>query len=271
MPDCAPRQTSGWRSPPMAVRLLVAACALAVGCSGPRPAAEARASHVGVWQSLDTLVFEVPVGEDFEGGEPPVYRILWSHLTITDSLWTETAVAAGPDGFSEPGLDAYEQSMGYSAAGDSLFLRPGDDTVAMHAVVRGDTLLLRQPAPTHTRARYVRSEPLTVDSGLVGVWSGFTEPDAAGVPAEIGFRFAADGTYQNGWGEPQGRFALAGPYLLLEDRESTEAFADMGPPGMRITRFRAIPAEVRVREGQLDRLVLGPAGAEDRPLVLSRR
>lgn len=205
---------------------------VAAGCASTQPADEAP-RLVGEWTSLDTLVQQVTVPnlETGEGAETIEIRTLRTHLAITDSTWTETSVSWNPMGVNGEGLDGWTARLPYRVAGDSVFVRYNEAFEgAGRTTVRGDTLAVVFSAPdvAPTRRRFVRSAPLGVPPEIVGFWVGLSPPDPAGVPAEVGFRFHPDGTYENGWGEARGTFRVLGPYLLLGGRDASETLGLAG-------------------------------------------
>ena len=223
----------------MTARAAAAFAAALAGCAAAPPTAPATVDLVGEWASLDTLVYgaRVPDPATGEDGETVEVRALRTHLSLGDSTWTETSVSRGLDG-----LDGFEGTFAYRTAGDTVAVRYGPSAERVgRAAVRGDTLTLTFAAPdgAPVRQRFVRTGPLGVPPELVGFWAGLSAPDAAGVPAEVGFRFRADGTHEDGWGDPLGPFRVLGPYLLLS------GLAPALPDGLSGTVFETV-AEVRL-------------------------
>ncbi|MEM6286439.1 MAG: hypothetical protein AAF845_04730 [Bacteroidota bacterium] len=218
----------------LAGAVVFAASGLA-GCtaSGPRSLPEAEpvpgpteaGSILGEWASVDTLsqTFEVGDGEVIES------QTLFVHLSISDSTWTETIVSSGSHGLGATPYTGRQATLAYRVSGDSVTVdyAPPVAPVRGTAIVREDTLTVevRLERGETIRQRFVQSEPLRVPPALLGFWVGLSEPDAAGVPAELGFRFHADGTFENGWGEPEGTFVVAGPYLLMRNARGSGALS----------------------------------------------
>lgn len=190
---------------------------LLAGWACARPAtAQAHAPLRGHWTSLDTLTFTAPIGD----GEFFVVHTLRTHLGVTDTNWTETSVTRDNLRGAATGLVATQGTAAYDVRGDSVrvFLGPDGAPAVWGFAVRRDTLTLTGEVPGGEPAaqRFVRSEPMGAPRELHGFWVGVSAPDAAGVPAEFGFRFRPDGLYENGWGETEGAYRALGPYLLLQ-------------------------------------------------------
>lgn len=186
--------------PALGLAALLAAC----GARIP-PAAPASGTRlVGEWVSVDTV--EV-IAQIEETGEVFFWTHLRTHLAITDSTWTETSVT-----LSNTRLEGSRTVTPYRTTGDSVV---SDHGLRAAVSLRGDTLTLTSPGDD--AVRYVRGTMGEVPPDLLRLWVGLSPPDAAGVPAEFGFRFNADGTFDNGWGEPSGTYAVFGPYLLLRE------------------------------------------------------
>ncbi|MEM1117937.1 MAG: hypothetical protein AAGJ11_15610 [Bacteroidota bacterium] len=249
--------------------VLLAASGLA-GCAASGPPALPEAGSlasgrlVGEWASVDTTAQTFTTGD----GDVVGVRTLLMHLSISDSTWTETRVVDGI-GSRPTGYNGGHVTYRYRLAGDSLvFGVAPDDLTAGTVSIQDDTLSVEidvsQGEVTHyrevVRQRFVRSEPLRIPPEIVGFWTGVSKPDAAGVPAGIAFRFHADGTLENGWGETEGAFVVAGPYLLLQARYSTN-----------IARMELDPA-VEVEPGvTTSALRLYEADGDEGPLILYRR
>ncbi|MEO0559566.1 MAG: hypothetical protein AAF170_15425 [Bacteroidota bacterium] len=238
-----------------------------VGCGSAPPSVplSPSVSLHGTWRSLHTLAYTLE--DDDTSSEPQEYRVLQRHLTVTDAVWTERSVVQTPLG----ALEGLETTAPYRAQGDSIqILSNGDASFWRPVAVRNDTLTTQgEGLHNASEVPWVRAEPLSVPPELLGVWVGLSPPDAAGVSAELGFRFRTDGIYENGWGEAEGRFFVLGSYLLLDESPLP---SDVIVEGSGITVFTTLHLEIQADGLGPDRLLLtaDPRSIEP-PFVLYRR
>ena len=133
-----------------------------------------------------------------------------AHVIIDEEWWTEYRIVLEGSLYEGAEAQGWESINRYRLEFDTIeFPLDRETNHRVAYALRGDTLRVDSGILT-------RMDSLPRHAELIDrLWVGLSEPDAAGVAAEFGFRFHADGRVDDGWGNRIGRYYTVDNYLAL--------------------------------------------------------